>query len=138
MAYPRIPISKAGKTNRFHSFAVAIAAAVVGPPTQAFDARYSSFGFNLKIKRPIPINEIKWIAICNAENKNKDGAFCHTNLIDPAAPEAAKNICINITPTAVPVKDSSLKNLGNIVAADTVATDISGSAYSKRFVYSNE
>ena len=61
VAYPRTPTSNAGNTNLGHSLACAIAAAVVGPPTLAFDAKYNSFGFIRKTPRPIPISMMKWI-----------------------------------------------------------------------------
>ena len=46
--------------------------------------------------------------------------------IDPAAPEHAKNICTNTTPSAVPVSLSFAKNDGKRVAATTVSAEIKG------------
>jgi hypothetical protein len=69
-----------------------MAAAVVGPPTFAFEAKYSSRGGNLKIPRPSVMSVQKWTKICNAEKAKRDGAFFKTNWIDPAAPDDAKNI----------------------------------------------
>ena len=102
-AYPRIPTNNAGKVKRFHSFAVAIAAAVVGPPTFALLARYNSFAGSLKINLPMLMREQKCRAICSAEKRNSDGADSMTSRIDPAAPDAAKNICMKTIPIAVPV-----------------------------------
>ena len=126
VAYPSIPTNNAGRTNLFHSFACAIAAAVVGPPTLAFEDRYNSRFGKLNMPFPIAINVPKWIAICNAEKANNEGACCKTTNIEPAAPDAAKNICINATPNAVPVSLIDEKKLGNIVAANTVKIDIIG------------
>ena len=39
LAYPKMPIRSAGSTNFGQFFAVAMAAAVVGPPTFALDAK---------------------------------------------------------------------------------------------------
>ena len=103
VAYPNIPINKAGNTNLFHSFACAIAAAVVGPPTLALLARYNSLGGRRKIPLPMVIKVPKWTKICSNENRNNDGACVITIAIDPAAPDAAKNIWTKTTPSAVPV-----------------------------------
>lgn len=108
--------------------AVAIAAAVVGPPTFALLARYNSLDWSLKINFPILIKNPKCIAICNAENKNRVGADFNTSPILPAAPEAAKNICMKIIPMAVPVDRILWKKRGNNVAPKTVTIDINGKA----------
>lgn len=61
VAYPNTPTNKAGSTNLDQSFACAMAAAVVGPPTLALDAKYNSFDFNLSTPFPIPIRIAKWM-----------------------------------------------------------------------------
>mmetsp|Transcript_39922 Transcript_39922/g.60337 ORF Transcript_39922/g.60337 Transcript_39922/m.60337 type:complete len:99 (-) Transcript_39922:1204-1500(-) len=50
-----------------------------------------------------------------------------TSPIDPEAPDAAKNICMNKMPTAAPAVRILEKNLGNAVADITVRIDVSGS-----------
>ena len=80
----------------------------------------------MKTSRPIVIRAIKWTLICSAEKRNKLGADFITSAIDPAAPDAAKNICMNKMPTALPVVRNFEKNLGNTVADATVNKDISG------------
>jgi hypothetical protein len=92
VAYPKIPIRSAGNTSRFQSLACAMAAAVVGPPTLALDARYSSRLGRRKSPFPRAINVAKWTPICMDENAKRAGACCRTRRIDPAAPDAAKNI----------------------------------------------
>lgn len=92
LAYPRIPINRAGKTSESHCLALAMAAAVVGPPTLAFDAKYNSRAGKRKIPRPNVINMPKWTAICAVLKANTKGALVKTSCMDPAAPEAAKNI----------------------------------------------
>ena len=126
VAYPKIPMSREGKINRVQSFACAIAAAVVGPPTLALDAKYNSLDGNLNMYFPIPTNVIKWTAICMMENKKRDGAFCNTNAMEPPNPETAKNICMNRMPIAVPVERSLRKKDGKIVADETVRIDMRG------------
>mmetsp|Transcript_2302 Transcript_2302/g.4941 ORF Transcript_2302/g.4941 Transcript_2302/m.4941 type:complete len:263 (-) Transcript_2302:602-1390(-) len=64
--------------------------------------------------------------IWRAEKANNAGAFSKTILIDPAAPEQAKNIWTKITPRAVPVSLRRAKNFGNSVADTTVKADIKG------------
>jgi hypothetical protein len=58
--------------------------------------------------------------------------------MDPAAPEHAKNIWTNTTPSAVPVSLSFEKKVGKVVAATTVNAEIKGRedvpAGSKAFV----
>lgn len=61
VAYPNTPTNKAGSTNFDQSFACAMAAAVVGPPTLALDAKYNSFDFNLSTPFPTPISIAKWM-----------------------------------------------------------------------------
>lgn len=51
--------------------------------------------------------------------------------MEPAAPDAAKNICMNIIPMDVPVVRRLEKERGKIVAPVTVRIDISGSAWGK-------
>ena len=49
MEYPKTPVSKAGSTRVFQFLLVAIAAAVVGPPTLALEARAISLKGKLRI-----------------------------------------------------------------------------------------
>mmetsp|Transcript_23023 Transcript_23023/g.26480 ORF Transcript_23023/g.26480 Transcript_23023/m.26480 type:complete len:107 (+) Transcript_23023:258-578(+) len=46
--------------------------------------------------------------------------------MEPAAPDAAKNICINSTPNAVPLAERLEKKEGKVVAPATVRMDVSG------------
>mmetsp|Transcript_30047 Transcript_30047/g.45977 ORF Transcript_30047/g.45977 Transcript_30047/m.45977 type:complete len:98 (-) Transcript_30047:202-495(-) len=46
--------------------------------------------------------------------------------MDPAAPDAAKNICMKMTPIVVPVMVRVEKKVGNIVAPITVNIEIRG------------
>lgn len=57
VAYPKIPTSSPGKIKSGQFFPFAIAAAVVGPPTFAFEATYSS-RFPILKNRPNVIKEI--------------------------------------------------------------------------------
>ena len=138
VAYPRMPINKAGMINCFHSFACAMAAAVVGPPTFALLAKYNSRLGSLNIPLPTAIRVAKCIPIWSAEKANKEGAFSKTIRMDPAAPEHAKNIWTKTTPNAVPVSLSFEKKAGKAVAATTVNAEIKGRedvpAGSKAFV----
>ena len=68
----------------------------------------------------------KCIPICETENKNSDGAFRKTSIIEPAAPDAAKNICMNKIPMAVPVALKFEKNFGKDDAPTTVRIEING------------
>uniref|UniRef100_A0A7S1ZN86 Uncharacterized protein n=1 Tax=Trieres chinensis TaxID=1514140 RepID=A0A7S1ZN86_TRICV len=122
-----MPIRRAGSTSFGQCLACAIAAAVVGPPTLAFDARYNSLSSILRISLPRVMRDMKCTPTCNEEKRNRDGADLKTRAIEPDAPEAAKNICMNSIPIAVPVARILEKNVGNIVAAMTVSTDVSGS-----------
>ena len=128
VAYPNIPTNNAGNTKRVQFLACAIAAAVVGPPTLALLAKYNSLSGTWNIPRPTVSNTTKWMNICNIENTNNDGACWNTNAIDPDAPDAAKNICMNNIPMAVPAIRILAKNFGKRVAANTVMVDVSGNA----------
>ena len=74
------------------------------------------------------MSEIKCNAICKAEKRNNDGADSITKRMDPAAPDAAKNICMKIIPIEDPVDRMLLKNLENNVALNTVTMEIIGRA----------
>ena len=59
VAYPKIPTNNAGNTKDLHSFACAIAAAVVGRPTLALLAKYNKLGLILNSNRPMTIKQPK-------------------------------------------------------------------------------
>mmetsp|Transcript_11004 Transcript_11004/g.15480 ORF Transcript_11004/g.15480 Transcript_11004/m.15480 type:complete len:170 (+) Transcript_11004:85-594(+) len=128
VAYPRIPTKSAGSTSLVQFLACAIAAAVVGPPTFALLARYNSVSLRRKTSFPKVIKVMKCTHICMHEKRNSDGADLSTSWMDPAAPDAAKNICMNSMPMDVPVSLIFEKKLGYRVAAATVTSDTDGRA----------
>ena len=91
VAYPKIPMSKAGTTRAFHPLACAMAAAVVGPPTHAFEAKYNSRNGRRRRNLPNPTSKAKCNVTCKAEYRKREGACRITRAIDPDAPDAAKN-----------------------------------------------
>ena len=73
MTYPRVPTRSAGTTIACHPFAIASAAAVVGPPIFAFDAIQISSRLNLKIL-PNTKETIMFIPTMIAQNTRSNGA----------------------------------------------------------------
>ena len=83
-AYPKIPLNNAGRTKSFHLFEDAIAAAVVGPPTFAFDAKTISLNGIFRHLPTLTAKE-KCNIICVQECTNNTGAVFTTVGIWPIA-----------------------------------------------------
>mmetsp|Transcript_5967 Transcript_5967/g.14535 ORF Transcript_5967/g.14535 Transcript_5967/m.14535 type:complete len:255 (-) Transcript_5967:73-837(-) len=143
IAYPNTPTRRAGTTRTRHFLAAAIPAAVVGPPTLALLARRSSFHqtdsrklvpvlppeedeearafcINGNARRPRPRRMPRWIARCTKLNDRIAGPEAMTIRMLPAAPVAAKNSCMNITPAASPAPLRDERGPGMAVAAAIV------------------
>ena len=90
MAIPNIPARIPGTINEFHPFAVAIPAAVVGPPTLAFDAKSSNLSSMLS-SFPTLNMIARCVPIWTKANKNMLGAVLITLHMFPLAPITVKN-----------------------------------------------
>lgn len=86
---PKIPASTPGTTKELHPLAVAIAHAVVGPPTLAFEPISNNF---LSIPRNFPIPRVieRWTMTWTKANKNISGAFVIASEMFPLAPTTEK------------------------------------------------
>lgn len=96
MVYPSVPISRLGTMLDFQPLDAAMPAAVVGPPTLAFEANSIDRRLHPVIL-PKPRSRPRCIKTCNKANRKSAGAFRATCAMDPFAPTAAKNTC---TPSA--------------------------------------
>jgi hypothetical protein len=91
IAYPNTPVSSAGSTSSLHLLLLAIAAAVVGPPTFALDANTTSLS-GMWNSRPRPRVTQKCTVICIHVCWNRLGPNRATVGMWPIAPVTAKNI----------------------------------------------
>lgn len=96
IAMPKMPARIPGTIIEFHSLAVAIPQAVVGPPTLAFDAISNNFRSNPN-SFPNPRITARWTAIWIRAKKKILGAVLMTLHMFPLAPTTAKNTCISQT-----------------------------------------
>ena len=72
--YPNVPTISIGPTSLDHPFDIAIAAAVVGPPIFALDARIASYKLNLNIFATINVTSM-FISTIIPQYKSSNGDF---------------------------------------------------------------
>ena len=89
IAYPNMPVSSAGSTSDRQFLFAAMPAAVVGPPTLAFEANTSSRRGKF-IDLPTPTVTRKCTMICMEVWRNRAGAIRITVGMWPMAPVTEK------------------------------------------------
>ena len=88
--YPNVPTNIVGATKRCQPFDTAMAAAVVGPPMFAFDAKIASSMVNPNTFAPKNVTNIFTKTIM-AQNTNSNGDFAIIASIEAGIPITTKN-----------------------------------------------
>jgi len=91
--YPKMPVTIAGVTALFHPFALAIAAAVAGPPTFAFDAINTAHSGSFSTLCPTKSVKMSCVASRITMNMSMEPPASALNTVrkSAVAPSVAKN-----------------------------------------------
>uniref|UniRef100_A0A0A8ZTR3 Uncharacterized protein n=1 Tax=Arundo donax TaxID=35708 RepID=A0A0A8ZTR3_ARUDO len=117
---PKMPTRMPGTISELHPFAVAMAAAVVGPPTLALEAMSRDF-LSSPTSLPTPSTTARWTVTYTSANANTLGTLVTASTTLPLAPTTVKNTCMRMSAMVSPAGASLPSCPGNTVARNTTS-----------------